>query len=57
MKGEFLSLDTTKKLANREKAIKYCQNILKREKSVQVKMYVENIKRILEGKDGEVKHS
>ena len=50
MKNECLSLETAQNLANREKAIKYCQNILKREAPPQVKMYVQNILRVLEGK-------
>lgn len=50
MKGEYLSIETAKKLADREKAIKYCQNILKREALSQVKMYIQNILSVLEGK-------
>lgn len=49
MKGEFLSLNTIEKLTKREKAIKYCKNILKREAPTQVKMYVKNILKVLEG--------
>ena len=49
MKSEFLTLETTMKLANRDKAIKYCKNILKREVPTQVKMYVQNILNVLEG--------
>jgi hypothetical protein len=49
MNGEILSIETSKKLADREKAIKYCQNILKREAPVQIKMYVQNILWVLEG--------
>ena len=48
MKGELLSLETIKKLSNREKAIKYCKNIIKREAPLQVKMYVKNILNVLE---------
>jgi len=48
MKSEIISLDTAQKLANREKTIKYCQNILKREAPLQVKMYVRNILNVLE---------
>ena len=50
MKGEILSIETAKKLIDREKAIKYCQNILKRETPSQVKIYIQNILRVLEGK-------
>jgi len=50
MKSEVISIDTAKKLANREKAIKYCQNILNREAPLQVKIYVRNILNLLEGK-------
>lgn len=51
MKSEVISLDTVKKLADREKAIKYCQNILKREVPIQVKSYVRNILNLLEGNE------
>ena len=55
MKSEVISLDTAKKLVNRDKAIKYCQNILNREAPIQIKMYVRNILNLLEGKNEQVK--
>lgn len=48
MRSEIISLETARKLVNREKAIKYCQNILKREVPLQVKSYVRNILKLLE---------
>jgi len=51
MNYEILRLETSEKLAKREKAIKYCNNVLKREVPAQVKMYVQNILNILEVKD------
>ena len=48
MKSEVISLDTAQKLVNREKAVKYCQNILKREVPLQVKSCVRNILKLLE---------
>lgn len=53
MKREILSIETAQKLANREKAIKYCRNILKREAPIQIKMYVQNILEVLEGNNEE----
>lgn len=50
MKSELISLDTAQKLANRDKAIKYCKNILDRKTSGLTEIYIENILRILEGK-------
>ena len=48
--GEYLSIETVEKLAGRDKAIKYIKNILKRETSDQVKMYIKNILNLLEVK-------
>ena len=50
MRSEILSLETTQKLANREKAIKYIKNILDRKTAGLVEIYLENILRILEGR-------
>ena len=53
MRSEVISLDTVQKLASREKAIKYCQNVLKREAPLQIKMYVRNILNLLETEKGD----
>lgn len=52
MKNEILSLETTQKLANREKAIKYIKSILDKRTSGLVEIYLENILKILEVKNG-----
>ena len=51
MKSELISINTAQKLASREKAIKYCKNILNREAPIQIKIYVRNILNVLEVKN------
>lgn len=49
MKGEFLSIETSMKLANRDKAIKYIQNEIKDMPYNGCKIRLKKVLKILEG--------
>jgi hypothetical protein len=50
MNGEILKVETLQQLANRKKTIKYCKDILKLDTPTLVKVYVNEILNVLEGK-------